>query len=476
MRDLLRWLCVAAGLAACDGAGVEDAGAVVDAGASVDAGGLDDAGPLDAGAPDAGAPAPPGRTIATGVCNHEGAVAISSAGARAAYVTCTGERAVWIVELPSGTPRRFDDVGPAATVRFSPDDAWLLYGTADAMRVRDVAAGRAPVALAAARVDEARFVGVEVAGTPALRLLTLETDAGARRIALRTDADAFASVTPLVESASLAGDLALISGSGNTLVVTIDDGARRTYERVPTDGTSAPLELPIDPDALVLGPVGMGDTHTIGRRGAGLSFVELASGAETALETDGVTTSPLFVVVDPVDGAYAYYLRDGAPTRRLRNASAPAQTLVAARSADMALSASAARLVYSSAGRLRSIALDGTDDRELVPHAGPTLDVAFSSDGASLAVIEAGAIRSVPTDGSAAPTALDGEGVVARSAAYDGSGRLVWRRASDEAGRRDALRAGSPPSSIAWDVAAWWPIPARGAVLYRATDGALRVL
>ena len=462
----------------CDGEDPTDAGAD----AALSDAGADAAIPSDGGADasvDAGGDAPPGDVVAEGLCDTSGALAVAPDGSRVAFVTCSADRAVWLAQLPTGEPVRVADANANTTVLLSPDAAWLVWGDTSGWSMQDVSMTAAPIGVAAGTVDEVRFVTVDPDGAPILRLLTLASDGPTRRVTMRGDEDLFFGSMTLIENSDLRGSLALVSGSRGTLIVETLRAGTRTYELVPTGGGGTPTTLPIDPDTFVMGPVGMGDTHGIARRGAGLSFVEFASGAEIALETDGVpASSPLHVIEDPTDGRYAYYLRQGDPTRRLRNGSGPSQRLVDADAMDFWVTPDEALLVFASGGRAFTATLDGGSTADLGPHAAAVLDGAMAPSSAELALIDAGAIVRFVPGRDASGTALDGTGVVAQSAAYDGAGeRLLWQRDGDDDGRRDVLRSaglGVPSArTVAWDVHRWWPVPTQTLLLYRTTSGAL---
>ncbi|MGE0788482.1 MAG: hypothetical protein AB7S26_22595 [Sandaracinaceae bacterium] len=476
LRGYESWARVAAALwlVACDGSHGGDAGA--DGGrrdAGPDAAAID-AGPRDAG-PDAG-PAPPGDALADDVCAHDGAVAVAEDGARAAYVTCGAERAVWTIALFDGAPIRIDDAVAQTTVRFSPNGTWLLYGPPTAMRLRPVDASSPAVVIGS--MDEARFVVVDPTASPEVRLLVLASAGGGRRITMRSDADGFIAEANLADDPGIRGDLSLVSGSRNTLLFVLETAGAQSYQRVATDGASAAAPLPIDPRTTLYGPVALGDTHGIAETtGGGLAFVEMATGTAATLESDGVVAgSPRFDVVDGSLGRFAYYLRNGSITRTLRDGSGTPTTLRATPSSDLALSLDATRLVFSSGGRLSSIALDGSGEVELMEYGATTLDVAFSPDGAEVAAIDDGALTRAPIATASMSDELEPSGVVSGSAAYDGGGRLVYRAAADAEGHADVLRAAGATSSIAWNVDGWWPVDGNPRVIYRTRGGRLLAL
>lgn len=419
---------------------------------------LDDAGPFDAGPPAAGA------LLAEGVCPHDGAVAVTSDGARVAYVTCSGDRAVWTVVLPNDTPVRIDDAADDATVTFSPDDAWVLYDTPTQTRVRDVGATRAAQTVSAPRADEARFYQHT---SSQIRVLALVSDGGTRRVDLLTDADLFASSTTLIADPGIVGDLSLVSGSRDTLLVAVDDGGT-AYRRVPLDGVTAIDVLPIDPATTLFGPVGLGNTHGIAAVGGGLEFVEFATGTGVELAPDGVNPDdPRFDVSIGAD-RYVFFLRDGDPTRRLRDGTAAAQTLATGAADGLALTGDGSRLVFTSTGRLFTVDFDGSAAVDLGAYADEVEDVAFARDGSELAFVRGGALVVSPPDQTGMSAVRDDALVVSGSAGYSGDGTLVWLRGAD-------LRAGDPPQTLAVGVARWWPVPRDAAVIYRSTDDELRI-
>ncbi len=467
---------IAVGLSVgCDDGDPADAG--MDAGA--------DAGRIDSGVPDAGAPFPddagdagtdggapqPGQLIASGVCATNGAVDVSPDGARVAYATCSGDVAIFASRLATIAPTRLADGAADATVRFSPDGAWVLYGPANAMAVRDPAAGAAEATIGAVRA--ARFVDAP----GGLVLLTLEDAGAGRRLASYSAAGGFATARVLHDDATLETDLSLVSGSRRTLMYTVEEGGARVYRTVDTAAAAAAALLPIDPGTTVFGPVGMGDTHGIAASGGGLSFLEFATGVGAELAPDGVVaTDPRYDVTIGAD-RYVYFLRNGDVTRRLRNGATAAETLATSDATDLRITPDLGRLVYLANMEMRSIAIDGTGEAVIAPYPGAaTLDGELSPDSAELAHVLGGFLHVATVDGSSAARPVEGPGVVAGSAHYDGAGRLVWRIQMDEMSRPNALRAGTPPATIAWDVDAYWVIPGSSALLYRTTSGELRLL
>lgn len=481
-------LFAALGVTGCDPEGpMMDAGpwdAALDAG-SGDAGSSDagpgDAAPGDAGPDDAGVEPLPGEVLATGVCAGDRQVAVAPDGSRVAWVSCEGDAAVWIAPLPAGAPAaRVADARPTTTVELSPDSAWVLWtdaeGTDAAVRRADLSSAAVSLSAAGA-VREARFVLVDPEGTPELRLLTRTSVASATRVESRTDADGFAVAARLLDDAGPSASLELVSGSRSTLIVAVETAGARAYRMVPTGGGVAPTTLPIDPDRLVMGPVGMGDTHGIARVGSGLVFVEFATGTEAELEPDGVAPDVGWLVLDVGGQRLAYYLRNGDPTRRPRNGAGASVTLSTADATDLWATPHGDALIYPSGGRVYRL-VDGSAPVDLGPYAGDRFVGAHAPTASQLALADGTVLRVLGTDGSGATDVEDD--VVPTSVGYDGMGeRILWRADADEAGRADVLRAADPrdltPITLAWDATGHWAVPASTQIVFRAR-GELRRL
>jgi len=455
----------------------------VDAGPPpADAGGLDagetDAGGTDAGGADAGADAGrPGAVIAEGVCVHAGAVAVAPDGSAVAWVACEGEAGVFAAPL-DGAAVRLGDATASTELRWSPDPAWVLVDRDGLSTLRRADGAGSPVALGGVVTDDLRFIEV---GDDEVRVVYLTTDGGTRRVTMRSSLDGFASPATLIDDATIVGTLRLISGSRNTLVVEVESGGVRGYELAPTDASAAPQALPIDPLALLMGPVGMGDTHALARRaGGGFAFVAFETGDEAVLETEGLTPGVEWIVAESGGVRFAYYLRDGDPIRRPRDGSGSSVVLDDADASDLWITPNGQRLVYPSGGRAWSVRVGGGAPTDLGAYGAARFEGALAPSSIQLALVESGALTVMPTDAPGAATAVD-TGVIAQSVTYDGvGGRLLYRAAVDPMGRTDVLRAADlrdpTPVTLASGVSGAWPVPGREDVLYRAGDATLNRL
>ncbi|MEZ4336935.1 MAG: hypothetical protein R3B82_09935 [Sandaracinaceae bacterium] len=452
-----RWgwslLFAALGVTGCDPEGpMMDAGpwdAALDAG-SGDAGSSDagpgDAAPGDAGPDDAGVEPLPGEVLATGVCAGDRQVAVAPDGSRVAWVSCEGDAAVWIAPLPAGAPAaRVADARPTTTVELSPDSAWVLWtdaeGTDAAVRRADLSSAAVSLSAAGA-VREARFVLVDPEGTPELRLLTRTSVASATRVESRTDADGFAVAARLLDDAGPSASLELVSGSRSTLIVAVETAGARAYRMVPTGGGVAPTTLPIDPDRLVMGPVGMGDTHGIARVGSGLVFVEFATGTEAELEPDGVAPDVGWLVLDVGGQRLAYYLRNGDPTRRPRNGAGASVTLSTADATDLWATPHGDALIYPSGGRVYRL-VDGSAPVDLRALRA-TASSARTLTTSRLALADGTVLRVLGTDGSGATDVEDGDRPDQRRLRRNGRADPLARRRRRGGPRGRPARGRSP--------------------------------
>ena len=424
---------------------------------------------IDVFVPDAG---PPGTVIAEDVCDAADAVAVDSDGSHAAVVTCGAAPMVRIVEIDSGTAT---DLGPAMagwSVAFSPDDAWVLYGGGGTFHVRAADASADAVTIATDTVLGWRFVTVG----DELRLLVLEAN-GTRRILLRRDTDGFVGVEMLAEDPTLEGDLSLISSSGETLVFRLGS---TLYQKVPTDASAAPIGLAFNPADYVLAPIGLGNTHGIAHDGAeGLAFVALETTDVVEIAADGVQPdTPLFVLTDPVDGAYAYFVRNGDPSRQLRNGTGTLQTLATANATHLLPVPDGTRIVFHDTGILYAGSNDGSGTLLRVMTtslmaAPDELEVVIDPEATQIAArIGGGRISRAPLDAADDDVVIEDAATVPGSLGYTTDGdRLVWIRGSD-------LRVAgtdSEASTVTPEVTHWWSRRA-SEILFRSSEGSLRRL
>ncbi len=195
-----------------------------------------------------------------------------------------------------------------------------------------------------------------------------------------------------------------------------------------------------------------------------------------ALETTGVAPDVEWLVLESGGQRFAYYLRDGDVTRRLRNGDGASQVLATAEATDLWATPHGDAFLYPSGGRLFEVR-DGSAPVDLGPYAQSRLQGVHAPEATQLALLDGTTLRVFRTD-TAESSELDSD-VRRGSVGYDGRGeRLLYLTASDSTGRADALRASAvrdlATETLATEVTGWWAVPDADAVLYRGADGSLR--
>jgi len=417
------------------------------------------------------------------VCVPTGAgqqvVAVSDDGSFLAYLACDEDGAsVKSRTLDEAPGESSSAATPATSVGFLLDNEHVFYGADGEWFVRraDGSAGATPLAtLSTSAIEQVRPFLQRVSNTEfAPRLLVLERDGGQGKISLRAVDDGYQSAETLLESDEVRGDLSLLSASGRTLLV---EREAASYLRLRTNDATKTLELPFGPTELTMAPIGLGDTHNFAFTEDALVRVELETGERVVLaDREALTDETGLIEREDAPGVkYAHFIADGNPSRRIRDASEPLETLAEANASHQALSLDNETIVFASDGKLWAVsARGGSAPVELIADAGAVseLVVAFPLNGSEVAFRDAdGRLHRAPIDGSGPATLLDDGVALADSIGYNAVGtRLIW--ISSGPGPADTLRSVAAGSSseesetLSDDVSAWWPIPGSADVLY----------
>ena len=476
MTNRLAWLAAAA--LACGGCGDDDRPAGVDAGrdaAGTDGGDTDGSADLDAGT-DAGpvdAGPPPGDVLTELVCDlpvTTGDVEVSPDGARVAYVACDGDAATArVIELATGDETVLGPTEADATVQFSPDSAFVLFGASGTFDIRDVAAASAATRLTGGSVVETRFVEVTPsAGAPFTTLLYSFTLAGDTTIAAR-DLAALGTERTLASSDRLEPSLALISNTGQNLFVGEDDGSGFVrYQQISIEGVAVQMPLPFGPTEFDMVQPGLGNTHGAARAPGGrFVFRKLEDDSEiNELAPSGV--DPTHPVLDLTSGGtrYLYFIVDGDVSRHERSATSGSLSMLTTGAArTLHALPDSSRVLFVSGTSLFSIPADGGTAVELLTGLGAgNVRIVSAADSSEVLVLAGGSLWRTSPDTADAET-LDPTGVTSPGYRGDGSG-VFWLR-------HGSLAAAG--SGVVAPADGWWPIPSSSDLLY-LTSGTLRSL
>jgi len=438
----------------------------------------------DTGAPDAAVA--PGVAFAEGVCaNGAGVPAVATApdGSRVAFADCSTDPAGVIVTrtLAGGDPVEMGPGDDGARLLFSPDSGHLLFGAPQAPSVRDVAGVQPAVLLTASPVEDARFVTITNGGSTSVAVVYAFREAGTTRIAARDLTDLSAERV-LAEGADLDTNLELVSPSGRNVFVR--DGAG--FLRVSTETAGATAALAFDEVDFGIVKPGLGDTHGIAHTAAGgLVFRILEDDTEINhfAPADVDPTHPVHLADDGGD-TYVLFVVDGNPSRHLRSAVTGSTEMLATADAwGLEVTPDGERALYPSGETLLSVdAALGGAPMNLIPSLGTSSAAVFAlaPDSSEVAAASAGGVQRAPTDQMGMSEMLDASGVDPGSVRYGGDGaRLHWLAAGDGDGNTNVLRSvprgTGAPRTIAWDVAAYWAVPASGQLLF-AYEGSLRTV
>lgn len=369
-------------------------------------------------------------------------------------------------------PVTLGEVSAGTTFEFSLDGEFLLSRSGSALQLRAV--DGAEPALEIGDVEDYRLFMERVSNTKfSPRLITLEAGAdGQRSVHVRKADDGYVKVTSLLENRLIRGDLSLLSASGRTALVSVEDTNHlQSFIMLRTNAAEAPFVMPFGPGNLRMAPVGLGDTHNFAFEGERIVRVELATGTEVELVPAGAGLLPavshLIEREDAPGVKYLHYIVNGDPARRIREATQPAEVLATANATAQVMTPDTGRLVYLSDGNVFSVpAVGGATPLQLLADSGLTqeLAVAFAPDSASMALLDAtSGLWWTPVDRADAAVALDTD-VRAGSVGYTPGGFLLWLT---EAGVLKTLApAATKPRVLASDIDAWWPPKAGNQVLY----------
>jgi hypothetical protein len=445
----------------------------------------DDAASEDAGADDASSDAAtplPESALLDDLCDlpwQRQRVTVAESGF--ANLSCaSGTPALTAWAEGADAPAMIAEVSAETTFEFTLDGGFLVYREGSTLRLRGVDAGKP--ALEISGVEDYRLFMERVSNTKfSPRLITLEAGEGElRSVRVRKADDGYVKVTNLIENKLIRGDLSLISASGRTALVALEDESRlQSFYMLRTNAAEAPFQMPFGPDDLRMAPVGLGDTHNFAFEGDRIVRVELATGDEVELVPAGAGLAPgvshLIEREDAPGVKYLHYIVNGDPSRRIREGTQPAEVLASANATAQIMTPDSERVVYLSDGDVFSVAaVGGEPPVQLLRDSGlsEVLAVTFAPDSANLALLDAGSVLwRVRVDGENAAVALDTE-VRPGRVGYTPGGYLLWLT---QAGVLKALAPSSTePVELASDVDAWWPPKAGDEVLYASGSLLLR--
>lgn len=456
-------------------------------------GGTPDAGDQDAGpdaladmGPDARIPGLTAAQLCTPINASQQVQAVSGDGKQVAYVTCVaGGGQVEVRELgDDGEPIVIAPAEPNYSVRFLFDDGYLLYGAEGEWFIRVTDAAAPAVRVAAGTVEHTRPFLERVSSTrfdP--RLLVLERQGSLRRVSVRGVDDGYQAAETLLESKDLQGGLDDLAASGRTLVLVLDAESGARYVKLRTNNAKAPAQLSFGPDELAMAPVGLGDTHNFAFAGERLVRVELDTGDTVELVASGLLEGAEHLIdrEDSPGVKYAHFIVDGNPSRRIRDATAPLETLAEANATAQVLSPDGKTIIYASDAALWAVsAIGASGPIELIADTGTLADfvVAFAPDSSEVALrVASGGLRRAPLDGQQPSAQVEAAQVIPDSLAYNGDGsQLLWiTGTSGSPGTlRTASRGTGGASTVAANVVSWMPIPASSDVFYVAEGRLIR--
>jgi hypothetical protein len=228
-----------------------------------------------------------------------------------------------------------------------------------------------------------------------------------------------------------------------------------------------------------MAPVGLGDTHNFALDGDRVVRVELETGDAVELVAAGAGLLPgishLFEREDAPGVKHLHYIINGDPSRRIREGTAPEETLATANATAQLITPDAERVIYLSDGDVFSVpAVGGEEPLKLLAESGLTeeLAVAFAPDSKALALRDAdAALWWVPVDSEDAARALDTD-VRAGSVGFTPGGYLLW--VAQDGALKALAPAATEPVELASGVDAWWPPQAGDEVLYASGNLLLR--
>jgi hypothetical protein len=214
------------------------------------------------------------------------AVAPSPDGARVAFISCTdaGARAV-IHDFESGDEITLADAVEGASIEWLGDKErspkFILFGTAEDLAVVPDDASAAPTRVADGTVLHHRAISQKqpVSNLPEPRLLVLADEGGEKRLGVLDPEDGYQARKVLFDCEPILGDLARLSTSGRTLIVTVrGEGEEDRYVKLLTDGSDT-RTLSFGSKSWTMAPVGIGDKHNYVLNGDRLARIVLETGA-----------------------------------------------------------------------------------------------------------------------------------------------------------------------------------------------------
>lgn len=357
---------------------------------------------------------------------------------------------------------------------------YLLFGTPNELWVR--AADASSDAVRVADDTEAVHRGLlqRVSNTEfAPRLHVLETTGETRTLSVRSPDDGYAEPTIVYTSDSVQADLSQISASGRTLILSpsAESGKYVKAQWNTTQSKWVAEALTFGPAQWVMAPVGLGDTHNFAFHEDQLVRVELGTGEVQVIAApgEGLLDSPSHLLdrEDAPGVKYVYYILNGDPTRRARDASMPPEALADANAVTQRLTPDVSTLLYLSDGVLYALPAEGGAPVALVEAQNESgrIDATFPGAGSSFAYAVAGAVYRVElADGTSSE--ISGGSAVEGTVSYDGLGSaLLFLDDSGQLLRVPEGKLAAEP--VAASVTSFWPLVKSPKIL-AITGGTLR--
>jgi hypothetical protein len=453
------------------GTDTNDAGADTnDAGADTGEGGAD--------ASDGGADADAAQVLALcPIVAGKTPVAPSPDGTQVAFLSCAkSSPAVVVYKIAT---KELTELGAApadSSIEWLIDGKYVYYGSANEAYVRaaDLTAdGAGPaVRISTGVIDGHRAFEERVSNTVfAPRLLVLETVNGIRRISVRKPDDGYATPQLLIEDAKLERDISQLSASGRTLIATVtpdQDQALPEYKKIRTNLAQPTTTMPFRPTDWVMAPTGLGDTHNFALNVTGdrLVRIELDTGAIAEIVPAGSGLLPgthhIFDREEAPGKKYVYFIQNGDPTRRIRDATEPSEVLATANAVAQAMSPDLATIVFLSDQQLFAVSAEGggalVRPLSQEPNSADRLNVVFSRNTANkdfAYLVGPKLFRiSLATDAQQSLSASANPNAVK----FDGLGQSILFMTDANAFQR-VLPTSPSPDTIEASVQGFWPVP-----------------
>lgn len=415
------------------------------------------------GSPDGGpSEAPRGELLADDLCPGT-AVAISSTGELAAYVSCAGrDPALAVRSIFGGDVFDLGPADPTGTIELSPDDAYVVYRSGGAVLVRHVLGVSPPSAIAEIEPVWMRFVR-----RPTEWWVLALTSRGSYHALLayrEGTSPAFATRVVVVEGSDLDPNRVLVDEASGQVVC----GLGSVYARLSIEG-GALERLAFAPAEGRILPEGLSSTHALVREETSLSYRSLTRGSERIELIAGLSGGEIGIVTHR---STAWIAAQGRISRVPLVWPTAAESVRSVEAVGLRFTPSFDRLLYATSTSVESTTTSGSSATLLVDRA-PRMPFApeISPTGRQIAlVLDDGALVVAPLDAPGSAREVQAT-PIAGTVHYDGLGdRILLLAASDDRGRADVLRGtgafAGEPYTMAWDVEGYWPVPGSTDVLY----------